>query len=260
MSGNGQPVVERISLLDSLDKAWFKLPHAAMIDVGPATQTLAGLLQLTKRETFSPVSLIAGQSRLPVATVRKHLRTLDTSGWIKHKGRERTRRGYPRRTATIAITEKTRSQLEPYAVLPWWACCHVRHVGRLSWSTKAVLSIIMGRLMSLKAVAEREDGHGLDADDVAGSIDDLGGEDRFAYSLRRLEKMTGLTRDSIATAKASLHGMKIVEWREASATQHCDLLVPNWEFEVVQTPTTPGYVVIDFASGRKLVNGWSKSG
>jgi hypothetical protein len=39
---------EEISLLQSLAGEWLKLPCAAMRDVGPAAQTLAGILKLTK--------------------------------------------------------------------------------------------------------------------------------------------------------------------------------------------------------------------
>ena len=38
--------------------------------------------------------------------------------------------------------------------------------------------------MTLKAAAEEQDGHGLEADDIIGSIDNMGGDDRFRFGLK----------------------------------------------------------------------------
>ena len=179
---------EQISLLESLNGEWLKLPLSVMQDVGPAVQTLGGLLKLTSRETYSTVSAISGRARVPIATARKHLITLDATGWVANKGRQHTRRGAPRRTATIALAEKAKAAADEYGVLPWWACCNVRKVGKMPWCAKAVLSVVMARLMSLKAAVEREDGQGLDADDVIGSIANMGDDERFRFSLRWLVK------------------------------------------------------------------------
>lgn len=238
--------VERISLFDSLDHEWLKLPHEIMRDVGPATQTLAGLLGVASQETFVAVAEIARKSRLPVPTARKQLKKLHENGWIIHNGRRRTRAGHLRRTATIMVPKKTKVSLTPYATLPWWACCNIRKVGRLSWSAKAILSVVMSRLMMLKATVEEQDGHGLDTDDLVDSIEYLGGDARFAFSLGRLEKITGLTRESVIVAKRKLHGVGIVIWSGGTPT---DTLTPNWDFRVVVTPTSSGKVFIDFERG-----------
>lgn len=90
---------EYIRLVDSLAEGqWIKLPLAVMKDVGPAVQTLGGLLRVTNKETYIETATIAGHARLPVATVRKHLVTLDARGWIDNRGRQETRRGRLRRT------------------------------------------------------------------------------------------------------------------------------------------------------------------
>ena len=154
--GNGRPDAHpahseghghQITLLDSLEGNWLKLPEAIMRDCGSATQTLGGLLAITNRETFVSQSRIAAGAHLPISTVRKHLVRLHDSGWIENGGRERIRGGALRRTATIRITKKGRENLKPYGFLPIWAC----HSGQLRWSARAVLSVWMARLCSLKS-------------------------------------------------------------------------------------------------------------
>src|SRR5262245_17690349 len=93
--------VQHSTLLSSLNEQWFKLPIEAVRDVGPASQTLAGLLKITKKETFSKVRDIAQRSRVPVKTCRKHLDLLCSRGWIANDGRQRTKAGRPRRTCTL---------------------------------------------------------------------------------------------------------------------------------------------------------------
>ena len=244
------PDVERISLLDSLDREWLRLPLAIMQDVGPAAQTLGGLLKVTNRETFVKAEKIARRACLPVSTVRKHLAILNEGCWINNVGRQLTRSGRPRRTATIQVTQKARDCLEPYGVLPWWA------YRQFPWSAKAVLSIVMARLMSLRKGVEDQDGHGVDASDVAGSIDShMGGDDRFKFDLDFLERNTGLSRHSVIKAKRALGQAGIVELigaeSKAGITTETNLLVPNWEFRVEVTPTESGYCKLDFDPGCK---------
>ena len=253
---------QEISLLESLNGEWIKMPLAAMQDVGPAVQTLGGLLKVTNRETYSPVSDIAGKARVPIATARKHLVILDGKGWINNRGREHTRRGAPRRTATIAISKHTKNKIEPYGVLPWWACCSIRKVGKLPWSVKAVLSIIMARLAALRAGAQQQADH-QDDEELIGAIDNMGGEDRFRFSLTWLMRQTGLTHDSITTAKRLLKDrFGLVQWIgtprpkgkfRPGATPETDLLVPNWDFRGLVTPASPEHCYLDF-------RGYAKTG
>ncbi|MCG2685421.1 MAG: hypothetical protein L6306_17600 [Planctomycetales bacterium] len=241
---------QEISLLESLNGVWIKLPTEIMRDVGPAVQTLGGLLKMTNKETFSAVADIATKAQLPVGTVRKHLQWLDAGGWIGNRGRERTRRGRPRRTATLVITKQTRDKIKPYGILPWWACCTIKKVGKLPWSAKAVLAVIMARLAALKAAAQRENCY--DEVDVIDAIENMGGEDRFRFSLDYLEQQTGLTRESIVSAKRRLHKVGIVQWitggREDGG-DGTDLLVPNWGFRVIITSASKGHCYIGFDRG-----------
>ena len=261
--------VERLDLLASLDREWIKLPLTIMQDVGPAVQTLGGLLKITNRETFVPVAQIAAKARLPLPTVRKHLITLDAKGWIHNRGRECTRRGNLRRTTTVVITKKTKDQLEPYGFLPWWACCEIRNVGKLPWCAKAVFSVLMARLCGLKATfdpealcacignklaAEGEDRDGPD-EDFAAMIENVGGDQRFEFSLDRLVRQTGLSRDSVVTAKRFLCRHGVVEWEgntpKPGQNTDVDRLVPNWAFRVVVTPASPGKCFLGFGVGSK---------
>ena len=244
---------QEIPLVDSLRGEWIKLPLAVMQDVGPAAQTLGGLLKVTNKQTFSAVANVATRARLPVATVRKHLLVLHDRAWIINHGRQDTRAGHPRRTATIAISAKAKAVLDTYGFLPWWACYSIRRVGRLPWCCRSVLSIIMARLASLAAAVERQDGEGLDAKDIEGSIANMGDDERFRFSLESLERQTGLTRHSIVRAKKLLnHRYGIIRWcgdvakatKGTANTVH--YLVPKWEFRVIVTPAGNETCHLDF--------------
>jgi hypothetical protein len=245
-----QEGVEKIDLLASLDGEWLKLPLDVMRDVGPAVQTLGGLLKLTLGETYVRAALIAGKARVPLPTARKHLKALADHEWIENAGRGRTRYGAPRRTCTLRIAARTHEALKHdgdliYGVLPWWACCTVSGVGRLSWASRAVLSIVMARLMALRAAVDRNDGHGCDALDTWGSIENLGGEDRFAFSLSRLVRETGLTRESLVAAKRELAQHKIIAWRD-NTDGRADILWPSEDFRVIVTPAGEGRCYLAF--------------
>ncbi len=254
------PEREEISLVDSLSGEWLKLLVAAMKETGPAAQTLAGIMRITARETYVPLRDIATRARLPAATVRKHIQILHAAGWIDAKGRQTTRRGWLRRTCTVALTKKTKDALRPdipldgksqytFGFLPWWACCHIRSVGKLPWCAKAVLSVVMARLVSLNAATERQDGEGLSADDLEGSIENMGGDDRFRFSITDFTKQTGLTRESVVSAKRLLnHRFGILDWC-ASEISPKHLLVPNWNFRVVVTPAPDGGCFLGFERG-----------
>ena len=150
--------------------------------------------------------------------------------------------------------------LEPYAILPWWACCQIGKVGRLPWCAKAVLSVVLARLMSLKAAVEREDAHGMDPDDVIGSIVNMGDDDRFRFSLGWLMAQTGLSHDSVTTAKRLLnHRYGIVAWQgtprpkgrfKAGVMPEADILAPDWRFRVVVESVGEGKCHIDFGHAK----------
>jgi hypothetical protein len=231
---------QEIDLVQSLAMGtWLKLPLNVMRSSGPAVQTFAGLLKVTHNETFVPAATIARHALLPLKTVRKHLLRLAADGWIMNAGRERMRSGVLRRTATLQLTKEGRASLFDYGVLPWWACGYIRNGRQLHWNAKAVLSIVMARLMSLNAAAQREDGLSVDSSDPWASIDHFGGQDRFRFSLSYLQRRTGLSRESVVRAKRELTGCKIIKWigdigDDGGFNVH--VLWPNENFRVIITP------------------------
>ena len=67
----------------------------------------------------------------------------------------------------MILTAKAKKAAENYGVLPWWACCKIGKANlQLPWSAKAVLAVVMGRLMSLKAAALQNDDGTLELDGV----------------------------------------------------------------------------------------------
>jgi hypothetical protein len=241
---------QEISLWDVLTGEWFKVPLPIMREAGAAVQTFAALLKVTREETFMAIGSIAEKARMPVPTVRKHLRALAAGGWIVNKGRERTRRGRPRRTCTISVTPKAAAAMVPYGVLPWWSCCQIRKVGRLPWCAKALLAVVLGRLMSLKGAAERDGTVG--QDDVVGAIDNMGGANRFEFSLAYLMKETGLSRESVVLGKRWLAKHGIVRWYGGKGDDGAEVrhkLTPNLStFRVIATPTSDQKCYLDFKS------------
>ncbi|HWA97338.1 MAG TPA: hypothetical protein VG713_02550 [Pirellulales bacterium] len=246
-----QEAGEQFGLLDSLDdrRDWLKVPFAVMQSCGPAVQTLAGLLKITKKETFVPIDDIAKYARVPIATARKHLAKLDERGWIRNGGRQRTRRGVPRRTCTITLAPKAIGSLEPYGVLPWWACC----TGSVSmtWGARAVLSVVMAQLMKLKAVAGRDDAYL--GDEIEGAILNIDSEDnKFRFPIWKLTTMTGLSRPTVIAAKHELHrrGLVYLQGHERSdGADDADRLTPNYDFRVCVTPAGEGRCFVRFKGG-----------
>ena len=246
--------IERYSLVDSLDQEFIKLPFQAMREVGSATQTLGGILKVTNRETYMSLDKLANSARTPKGTFRKHLRPLHDYGWIVHAGRQQTRGGRTRRTATIQVTSRAReAAVSSYGFLPCWARCGIRRVGRLPWCARAVLSVVMARLASLKRAAEEQDGWA-DTDDLVGTIENLGGDERFRFGFKTLQRQTGLARRSIFEAKGILQELGMVHWRGDTGVYGetlTDILAPNWDFQVAVTPASPGHCFLDFERGCK---------
>jgi hypothetical protein len=248
-----EPEVQRIGLIASLRGEWLKLLTEAMREVGPAAQTLGGLLAITNKETFSAVARISKRARVPLKTARNHLVTLEAKGWITNAGRERTRRGAPRRTCTLRITKKTTDALLKgdgenvlvYGILPWWACC--KGTSTLRWSSKALLSIIMARLAGLTKAAQEQ---GIQPDaEVWGEIANMGDYKRFRFSLARLERITGLSRDALVGAKRELASRKIIKWSRdlrKDGGWDADILMPSENFTVAITPAGEGRCFVRF--------------
>lgn len=239
----------KFGLIESLDGDWFKLPLAVMQEVGPASQTFAGLRSLTNKETFASAMNIARRARLPVKTVRNHLTSLVAAGWIVNLGRGRTSRGAPRRTCTIRFTQRSTDAAKVYGVLPWWTCCHPKHDKRINWSARAVLSVVMARLMKLKKVVSVQGGDALGSSQIWDRIAEMGGADQFLFSLASLERDTGLSRESIIAAKRELSRRKIINWYRGEnddGSRGRDSLMPSSEFQVVVTPVNQFRSYVEF--------------
>ena len=235
--------IREYSILGSLDRDWIKLPHAAMIDVGPATQTLGGILSITSQQTFVAVEKIAICARVPVKTARNQLGNLDGRGWVKNLHRQVTRgKNGPtlRKTATYGITDQTRDLIKPYGILPDWGSYRFSDGSRLNWSARAVLSVIMSRLAKYRSLPEVEHEVG---EEFWGSFDNFYWDDRFRFSITFLERTTGLRPEAIVRAKRELASMRIIKW---STDDRSDIMVPNREFRIVEQSIGNGKMRVDF--------------
>lgn len=263
MNNIAQEAAEQFGLIDSLDQQWLKLPLLAMQEVGPAVQTLGGLLKVTNKETFVAVETIAECARLPVKTARKHLVKLADCGWIVNCGRKRTRSGRPRRTCTITVTAKTKEAAKSYGILPWWTCCTIRTIGRtgtgrrgtykMPWCAKAVLSVVMARLASLVKVVKEQDGMAdFDAEQMADTLVNFASEDwRWQWSGEQLAIQTGLNRETVIAGKNWLYHHGIIRLESSVGRfggNGRDILEPSYSFRLVKTPAAEGKFWLDFQS------------
>jgi len=245
---NASPV-RQIDLWDSLDGEWIKLVLPVVRDVGAASQTLGGILRETNRETFVFRDTIARNARLSKRTLEKHLLTLAERGWIVNKGRQRTRGGTLRRSATIQVTAQTKATLNDFAILPWWATCYSRTHGRLPWSSRILLAFIMSRLAAIKRITEDNESNEYWGDEWGEVIDEYG-EGRFRFSLQTLGHRVGLSKNSLIAAKRHLFHIGIVDWGGSQDGQTADRLIPNPSFNVVITDAGNGQCWIDFVGDR----------
>jgi hypothetical protein len=225
---------------------WYKLPLAAMREVGPAVVTLAAIVGDTDRKkecmrTFKAVGLIAEAGRVPVPTCRKHLPQLTSGGWLLNKGREHTRTGAPRRTVTYVVTPKTRAELvsgDPpkWAPLPKWAMSARLKGQALPWSARAVLAVVFMRLMGLHTRALNQ-GEGFE--NLWEFLEGIGGERHFRFSHRYVMELTGLSQQAVQQGKWSLGDWGIVSVGRRQRDDGGDdatVLYPRKEFRVMFTP------------------------
>lgn len=246
--------VQRISLLDALDGEWIKLPTQAMLECGAAAQTLGGLLRITNRETYASTQKIAAEAGEALSTTRRHLLQLEEAGFIKNVGRK------GRRTPTIRVLQKALDAGQDYGVLPWWAPVRIRTLsrgrsgarggGRMPWGARAVLSVVLTRLATLRKIIDEKDGQcDLDAEDVWGSLEHLGGDAKFRFSIAYLRGQTGLWEQSIIEAKHWLvrHGL-IRRYRTTHSNGGFgrDCLVPSETFRVLIVDAGGDRCWIDF--------------
>ena len=216
-----------LTIHELLTAPYIPLSEAAMHEVGSAAQTLGGLYKITGKETFVPVSKIALQSRVPPRTCEKQIDRLHAAGWIANKGRERTRAGVLRRTATYSLTAKATKSKAPFFRLPDYFAVRIDRE-KLTWKSRAVLAVICSTynmLCDSPALEEHVDEEG---DFLLEEF-----EDRFRFSLTRLERQTGLHRESVVEAKHELKRLGLVDWTgRENAT---DLIIPRADFQIIKS-------------------------
>lgn len=224
--------IRTMPLIFAIQADSIKLPVAAMNEVGPAAQTLGGVLKLTLRCTFASANKIAVASRLPVKTVRKHLLTLQEQSWIHNNGREPTQSGRARRTCTIRTTGRTLEAVKNYCPLPWWTAA--TSVGK-QWCSRALWAVVVRRWLELRAgIITTYCGEPFHEHELPDRLDSIGGEERFGFSLPKLQELTGLSRDSIVKGKRILMRAGFVKWIRGADSQSPDLLIPNWGLKVIE--------------------------
>lgn len=237
MDGTTVGAVRQISLLDSLERGeWIKVPLQLARDIGPASVSLVRFrteVNTKNYMTFKSVKTLADGFGISEATFRKHLTTLKDSGYIRNDGRGKTKGGAPRRTCDLHLTKKGAESLEgDYGVLPLWATsnCNDRH--RLTWGAQVLLSIVMSELMGLHKLASEEYHPDIMNDDDPWENLEVIGEDRFRFSLRKIQKLTGLDHKTASHAKVALGECGIVKigQRRGFDGNCTDTLWPNEDF------------------------------
>lgn len=211
-----------------------------MRDVGPAVQTLAGLLRITKRETFSPISDIAARAGVPLKTCRNHFAELENGGWVVNKGRGRNKAGITLRTCTICVTKKTIDSLcsastdgggLTYGKLPCWATYKFEINGSwkcLPWGARALLSLVISRMAVVKNSIEPGIGMAeIEPERFYEEWANMGEDKHFRLSLPTIEKNTGISQRAAGDAKKTLCELGFIEPTKSAKG---DLLEPNPNF------------------------------
>lgn len=236
-------------LVIAMQENSIKLLVEAMHEVGPAAQTLGGILRLTLRCTFASQSKISIASGLPLKTVRKHLLTLQEHSFIHNNGREPTQSGRARRTCTIRSTGRTLEVVKNYCPLPWWTAA--TSVGN-QWCSRALRAVVVRRWLELRAgIITTYRGEPFHEHELPDRLNSIGGEERFGFSLPKLQKMTGLSRDSIVKGKRILTQAGFVSWIRGADSQSPDLLIPNWGLKVIEENIGNGRFRIHLRGGPK---------
>jgi hypothetical protein len=113
--------------------------RAAMLEIGPAAQTLGAIDRMTRHDntTFASHRVIAALACLPVRTVRRHVKTLVQASWLLNGGRK------GRRTKTLDLPDLRRNlkHLQKWGMLPRWAALLLKK----SWAERAVFALVVSR-------------------------------------------------------------------------------------------------------------------
>jgi hypothetical protein len=179
--------------------------------------------------TFASTAKIAEAAGVPATTAKKHIATLNKACWIQNLGRERLSGGALRRTASLALTNRTAS-VEQFGVLPCFCVQSEINGERLDWCSRAVFSVVCAQMRSLRKI------------DGVDSLSDLTDyTERFCFSVRWLHEITGLGHDAIVKAKRQLGRVGLVVWygsiNGGDRTGH--QLFPSLSMRVLESATTP---------------------
>lgn len=243
---------DKVEVFDWLSPCqFFSLPIDAVKEVGPATQTLAGLSAITKTSTFVKVDRIAEASLLPRRTCQIHLKKLAETGWIENVGREKTTSGKTRRTTTITIASKARQSISRwFHPLPCWAACP--SLG-LKWSELVILAIVYHQVKKIaQVVLIARNKSFMDGDIEWGDLEHIGIDQNFRWSVSKIESETGLSRPSICTAKAWLHRHGFIYCQQCGYNE-MSIIKPRDDFQVSQTQNGDGSKTTRiFSNGREV--------
>jgi hypothetical protein len=232
--------IQQVTVLDSLSQELLHLPIDAIRHVGPAAQTLAGLLSITRTQTFVAIDKIAKRSWLPLRTAKYHLRQLQDDNWVKNCGRQKSSSGGLIRTSTLQVTQKALQSRDKYFMLPWWSCCQMSlpdgSVERLSWGSRVLLAMLTTKL----AIAKNSYNPGVTSSPVEDSAfwcyyADHGRHEDFAISLKEIHEKTNLTTPTITAAKRQLSKIGVIGCQKGSARDDADTLELQQEFSVTST-------------------------
>jgi len=231
-----------VPLVDAVNVNYIKLLVDAMHDVGPASQTLAAILDVTNSQTFVGRDKLAAIAGLSVRTTERHLLKLEAHRWIKNLGRQAgDDKSWKRRTCTIKLTPRTLAALRrdsqngvpPYLQLPKWLTrCLKPATGNkpsrpFSYADLATFAAIASAYQKMERTAQK-----MEAD--RGYFLHM-----VSLSLATLRKMTGLSQQSIVAAKAELAACGLIKvfphrakptYIEDYSTP--DDIIPNWDAQI----------------------------
>ncbi|MGB7323426.1 MAG: hypothetical protein WBD31_01050 [Rubripirellula sp.] len=209
---------EYFDFMQGMDEwRYLKFPCECMRQCGSATQTMGAVLHFTDKDTFVTTQAIADAAQLPLRTTKRHLDKLAQCGWMTNEGRSKTRAGWTRRTATRTVTKAARKELGEYTVYPRWMECFAEWSEPLSWSSKALFSVILSRVRGIQTGDDTED---------FDTLEDLivKHDSRFAFSFASIHEKTGLHSEAVVNAKRQLSRVGAIEWSQGMGV---DMLTPT---------------------------------
>lgn len=178
-------------------RGMLKLLQMVCIDLGPAAQTLGALLvhatSARDYSTYAAVETLAETASLNRRTVLRHLKALESSGWIKNLGRQRLPGSkMKRRTCTIKLLPKAVIEQKWFPLPRWLAASD------LTWGEKLMLAY----LASQRCIAY-----------VNEELEQLGSLDgREEMKRTEICNHTGLSRNTYWNSRSNLLDLALVDY------------------------------------------------